>query len=114
MRGEAVTRIEVDTPDQTPPLRDGLRRAGLPVFEADVRFAMRYLIDRGIRGGLEIDTAGAGQAGESTAGDGRRAGAGRTPDGMGADHPPFHVDVLFDDPEVRPAELRLLHRARRL
>src|SRR5436309_15558072 len=106
MRGDEAARVEVEAPDQTPPLRDALQRSGLPVFEADVRFAMRYLIDRGIRGGLEIDTAGAGQAGESTAGDGRRGGAGRTPDGMGAGHPPFHVGVLFCDLWVAPAELR--------
>src|SRR5206468_1528848 len=55
MRGEEVARVEVDAPDQTPPLRDALQAAGIPVFEADVRFAMRYLIDRGIRGAVEID-----------------------------------------------------------
>jgi len=90
MRGDEVTRVEVDTPDQTPPLRDGLQRAGLPVFEADVRFAMRYLIDRGIRGALEIGSPRAGQD-PAPAGDG---------------HPPFRVDVLFDDPVVRPATYR--------
>ncbi len=91
MRGDAVARVELDTPDQTPPLRDALQRAGLPVFEDDVRFAMRYLIDRGIRGALEIDAAGAGPPGHAAA---------------GGPHPPFRVDVLFDDPVVRPAEHR--------
>src|SRR5262249_25648880 len=91
MRGDAVARVEVDTPDQTPPLREALQRAGFPVFEADVRFAMRYLIERGIRGGLEIEAAGAGRPARAAAG--------------GA-HPPFRVDVLFDDPVVRPAEHR--------
>ena len=38
-------------PRPTPrPLRDRLRAAGIACYEADVRFAMRYLIDRGIRG----------------------------------------------------------------
>jgi DNA polymerase-2 len=36
-------------------LRDRLQAAGMRTFEADVRFAVRYLIDRGIKGGCEID-----------------------------------------------------------
>src|SRR5439155_4417554 len=60
MRGEPVVRVELDAPDRTPPLRDALVKAGLPVFEADVRFAIRYLIDRGIRGAVEIDSGGGG------------------------------------------------------
>ncbi|HET6277473.1 MAG TPA: DNA polymerase II, partial [Candidatus Polarisedimenticolia bacterium] len=54
-RGEPVVRIEVDTPGDAPPLRDALQAQGLPVFEGDVRFAMRYLIDAGVRGVLQID-----------------------------------------------------------
>ena len=38
------------TPSDTPPLRDRLIAAGITTYEADVRFAYRYLIDRGIRG----------------------------------------------------------------
>ena len=97
MRGDEVARVEVDTPDQTPPLRDALQRAGLPVFEADVRFAMRYLIDRGIRGALDIETAGPR---------GNDDAAGRRRSGSGADHGPYPVDVVFDDPGLRPAEFR--------
>ena len=80
MRGDPVVRVEVTAPDQTPPLREALQRAGVPVFEADVRFAMRYLIDRGIKGALLI------------AGEGRWPGAA-----------PAAVDVVFDDPDVHPA-----------
>jgi DNA polymerase II len=54
MAGEPVVRVEVPTPPDTPPLRDRLIAAGVPCLEADVRFAMRYLIDRGIRGALAI------------------------------------------------------------
>ncbi|HEY5656793.1 MAG TPA: DNA polymerase II [Myxococcota bacterium] len=49
--GDPVARIEVPTPAAVPPLRDRLPRA----FEADVRFAYRYLIDRGIRAGVRIE-----------------------------------------------------------
>jgi len=74
---EPVARVEVARPQDTPPLRDRLVAAGIPCFEADVRFAYRYLIDRGIRASLEIH-------GEE------RSGAG--------------VDVVFEDPEVGPAD----------
>jgi DNA polymerase-2 len=53
--GAAVCRLEVETPQDVPDLRDRLHAAGIETFEADVRFALRYLIDRGIQGGCEID-----------------------------------------------------------
>ena len=52
--GGPVSRIEVDVPNDVPALRDRLHAAGIETFEADVRFAVRYLIDRGIKGGCEI------------------------------------------------------------
>jgi DNA polymerase-2 len=55
--GDAVCRLEVDNPQDVPGLRDRLHAADIDTFEADVRFAMRYLIDRGIKGGCEIDGA---------------------------------------------------------
>jgi DNA polymerase-2 len=53
--GAAVCRLEAEIPQDVPGLRDRLHAAGIETFEADVRFAMRYLIDRGIKGGCEID-----------------------------------------------------------
>jgi DNA polymerase-2 len=53
--GEPVSRLEAETPQDVPALRDRLHAAGIETFEADVRFAVRYLIDRGIKGGCEID-----------------------------------------------------------
>jgi DNA polymerase-2 len=53
--GAAACRIEVRTPQDVPGLRDRLHASGIETFEADVRFAMRYLIERGIKGGCEID-----------------------------------------------------------
>ena len=77
LAGQPVVAIEVPTPSDTPPLRDRLIAAGITTYEADVRFAMRYLIDRGIRGSLEIE------------------GEGRPADGLG---------LVFEDPQVAPAD----------
>ena len=55
--GAAVCRLEVEVPQDVPGLRDRLHSANIETFEGDVRFAMRYLIDRGIKGGCEIDGA---------------------------------------------------------
>jgi DNA polymerase-2 len=53
--GEAVVRAEVRLPADVPPLRARLAEAGVECFEADLRFAYRYLIDRGIRGAFTVD-----------------------------------------------------------
>jgi DNA polymerase-2 len=75
--GRPVVRVEVRQPADTPPLRDRLDKAGIRTYEADVRFAMRHLIDHGIRGSLEI------------------RGAGRETPGLG---------LVFEDPEILPAD----------
>lgn len=54
--GEPVARINVRIPSDVPALRDRLHAAGIDTFEADVRFAVRYLIERGIKGGVRIDS----------------------------------------------------------
>ena len=53
--GERVARVQVEVPGDVPPVRDRLHGAGIETLEADVRFATRYLIDRRIRGGCEIE-----------------------------------------------------------
>ena len=78
--GESVVRINVPVPQDAPPLRDRLHQAGVATYEADVRFAVRYLIDRGVQGGCQI-------VGNAVAGQG--------------------VDMCFDDPVVRPSEARI-------
>ncbi|MBX3024923.1 DNA polymerase II [bacterium] len=55
--GEPVARITLAVPGDVPALRTRLEAAGVECFEADVRFASRYLIDRGIRGALRIEGA---------------------------------------------------------
>jgi len=78
-RGEPLLRAEVAVPPDTPAIRDRLVGAGIPCFEADVRFALRYLIDRGIKSSLRI-----------------RGPARRIEDGT----------LLFDNPELAPACFR--------
>jgi DNA polymerase-2 len=80
MRGEEVARVEVATPPDTPPLRDALQGAGIPTYEADVRFAIRFLIDRNLRGVIAID-------GEPRPG-----------------RPPHAVDRLFENPALGPTD----------
>jgi DNA polymerase II len=76
--GAAVSMLETEIPQDVPALRDRLHAAGMETFEADVRFALRYLIDRGIKGGCEID-------GEWTPGNG--------------------VARVYVNPALRPAEV---------
>lgn len=52
--GTPVARVETAVPADVPPLRHRLAAAGIIGFEADLRFAYRYLIDRGLRAAVEI------------------------------------------------------------
>ena len=60
LQGDPVASITVGVPGDVPPLRRKLEERGVVCFEADVRFAYRYLIDRGLRGAFEV--AGASQS----------------------------------------------------
>jgi len=76
--GAPVCRLETETPPDVPGVRDRLHAAGIDTFEADVRFAIRYLIERGVKGGCEIE-------GEAVAGAG--------------------VTWVFDNPTLKPADV---------
>ncbi len=52
--GEPVARASANLPGDVPGLRARLEAVGITCFEADLRFASRYLIDHGIRGGLRL------------------------------------------------------------
>jgi DNA polymerase II len=80
--GTPVVRIETDTPGDVPPLRDRLHAAGIDTFEGDVRFAVRYLIERGVKGGCEIE-------GEPVSVAGTR------------------ITKVFDNAVLRPAQVRV-------
>src|ERR1700730_12270268 len=81
--GSPVSLIEVAIPSDVPALRDRLHSNGIDTFEADVRFPIRYLIQRGIKGACEIEGTAAAVP-------------------SGAD-----VTVAFDNPVLRPAELKV-------
>jgi DNA polymerase-2 len=78
--GEPVCRIETDVPGDVPAIRDRLHALGVDTFEADVRFAVRYLIERGVKGGCEIE-------GEPTRGE--------------------KLTWIFDNPDLRPAPVKV-------
>ncbi len=77
--GDRGCRVQMEVPSDIPPLRDRLHKAGIDTFEADVRFASRYLIELGIKGGCEIE-------GELSAGTGS-------------------IGSVFDNPILRPANV---------
>ena len=97
--GEPVARVQIRKPSDTPALRDGLRAAGVACFEADIPFAMRFLIDRGIRGALDIH--GVPKAGEGV------TWVFDNPDLCAADGAP-DLSVLSLDIETDPRAERLL------
>jgi DNA polymerase-2 len=55
--GEPVVRVDMSVPAEVPPIRTRLGEADVECFEADVRFAYRFLIDRRIRGAFTVDGA---------------------------------------------------------
>jgi DNA polymerase II len=81
--GAPVALITVETPGDVPALRDRLHSAGIDTFEADVRFAVRYLIERGVKGGCEIE-------GEAVPGE--------------------RLTRVFDNPVIRPAQVEIQPR----
>jgi DNA polymerase-2 len=82
--GVEAFRVDAATPPDVPSIRDRLHAAGVSTYEADVRFATRFLIDRAIKGGCEID-------GDAKPGRGANAATA--------------IDWIFDDPNVAPADV---------
>ncbi len=78
--GAPVVLVATETPADVPAVRDRLQAAGVDTFEADVRFAVRYLIERDIKGGCEIE-------GEATAGE--------------------RLTWVFENPVMRPAHVEV-------
>ena len=83
LEGEAAARVDLSQPSDAPPLRDRLLQEGIPSYEADVRFAMGYLMDLGIRGSLRITDAAAARGADPAAKDGLR---------------------VFDNPRLEPCD----------
>ena len=55
LSGAPLTRIEAQIPSEVPDLRRHAEHRGAAAYEADVRFAYRYLIDHELRAGLELE-----------------------------------------------------------
>ena len=82
LAGEPVTRVELAAPlAALPALARRLGEAGVATYEADLNPVARYLIDRGVRGSLEIHGA---------------ARPGRADEG---------VELVFENPEVSPGSV---------
>lgn len=77
LRSQPVVLVEVPTPPETPALRDRLHDTAIPTYEADIRFAMRYLIDLGVQGSALI---------------------------RGPSRPGEAADRVYDEPELEPAD----------
>jgi DNA polymerase-2 len=75
-KGEEVAQIILDTPKQVPDLRRIFEDHKISVYEADIRFAYRFMMDKGILGSFDIE-------GTFTKGD--------------------YVDRIYDDPTITPA-----------
>ena len=99
LRGEPAVRVEVRVPQDVPPLREKLAAENVECYEADVPFASRYLIDRGIRGSLEI-------RGNPRPGGGTGA-VFENPLVLPSDWTP-HLSILSLDIETDPRATRLL------
>jgi len=55
LAGAPVVKVVAPTPGAVPALREIVSAAGRPAYEADVRFAYRYLIDAGVRAAVSIE-----------------------------------------------------------
>jgi len=53
--GSTVIRIKAGIPKDIPLMRKSLEEQGVKTYEADIRFAQRFLIDHDIKGSLEIE-----------------------------------------------------------
>jgi len=103
--GAPVCRIAVAAPPDVPPLRERLHDAGIATFEADVRFAASYLIERGIKGGCEI-------VGDAVPGLPARAdeAATATPRPEGGAPPVSGIAWTYHNPILLPAAVELQPR----
>ena len=53
-KGNKVIKVILNLPKEVPPLRQALEAEGVACYEADIRFAYRFLIDHGLQGSLDI------------------------------------------------------------
>jgi len=106
MTGEDVVRIIMKTPKEVPEIRKVFADESIPSYEADIRFAYRFMMDHGIKGGLEIIGDGKTPEKQGPEEQSQKGNAGN------ADLPSENVDLIFDEPELKPCsfmpKLRIL------
>ncbi len=75
--GDDMAKIIMTLPGNIKPFREKLETNKIKTFEADIRFVVRFLIDKGIKGSLDIE-------GEHKKGE--------------------YVDRIYEEPALKPAE----------
>ncbi len=85
-RGKSVIKIICNSPSDIPKIRSKLKDANIESYEADIKFAYRFMIDNGILGSILVD-------GDYTTGD--------------------RIDRVYKDPEIKstnysPSNLKIL------
>ncbi len=81
LAGEPVSRVQLAAPAAMALLSQQLTVAGVPTYEADLNPVARYLIDRGVRGSVELH--GPSRPGQPAEG----------------------VDLVFHNPEISPGSV---------
>lgn len=79
---EEVTKIILTIPSDVAKLRDQLQAKGIKTYEADIRFAYRFMIDKLLQGAVDIK-------GEFI---------------KGGEEKGFFVDRIYYEPELKPVE----------
>jgi len=76
---EPVTKIILNVPSEVPELRNKLEKNNIECYEADIKFAYRFLIDNKLQGSLDIE--GDYETGEK-------------------------IDRIYNEPELRPTDYK--------
>ncbi|MBN2459351.1 DNA polymerase II [Candidatus Woesearchaeota archaeon] len=79
---EAVAKVVLSIPSDVAKLRDRLHAKNIPTYEADIRFAYRFMIDKSLQGAVNIE--GKHEKGKYDAGEG--------------------ADRVYTEPELKPAD----------
>ena len=74
---DPLTRVTLANPKEVPGIRDELLKNNILCYEADIRFVYRFLIDKDLKGSINID---------------------------GSYAPGDFVDRVYEEPEISPAE----------
>lgn len=76
-KGDTLTKVIIDLPKDIPALRQKLEKEEIKCYEADIRFAYRFMIDNELQGTIEI---------------------------KGKEEKHDYVDFFFNEPELKPSQ----------